>query len=381
MRVMSPNIILSLIVLAAAAEKANDHKPVSYSFTAVVTAYFDENGLQVGYQDSGKRGAIGEVPDRFPFINDMVTTDTETYVIESILGNGTGSAVYQATPRKGIGRDVAIKFQKYSNDERSFSVETDFEVLKRTARFPGLFPRAHYLSGVGSVSSLEGVLNLRYLVMELLGSSVWTLLKFNGNRLPMKTICSMGIQSIEILETLHSVGIVHGDIHLENMLFTMSKPDESGFIFSDRIVMGDYGKSSLFLDSVSNSHIDDTLLPMKEGRNMLFLSPYELALGSPSRREDIYRLMETLARMVDERGYSSRFKPLQGNREALLHAKRTIPLEEIFPDIHPLFANLFEYSRSLGFAEKPDYSEMRAKFESILRDQGFTYRNKILLDM
>jgi hypothetical protein len=120
---------------------------------------------------------------------------------------------------------------------------------------------------------------------------------------------------------------------------------------------------------------------MKEGRNMLFLSPYELALGSPSRREDIYRLMETLARMVDERGYSSRFKPLQGNREALLHAKRTIPLEEIFPDIHPLFANLFEYSRSLGFAEKPDYSEMRAKFESILRDQGFTYRNKILLDM
>lgn len=354
---------------------------VHYAYTAVATAFFDENGNQVGYESISSVGSIGPVPDRFPSMGDTISTETNIYIIEGLLGNGTGSAVFRAISKKAGSQEVAIKFQTYADDEKKFSVETDYEVLRRTARFGELFPKVHYLSGVGSMSTSEGVMNLRYLVMELLGSSVWTLVKYFGRKLPMKTIASIGIQTVEILEKLHSLGMVHGDIHLENMLFTMTIPDEAGFVFSDRIVLGDYGKSSMFLDPVTREHVQEKYVEMKEGRNMLFLSPYELALGSSSRREDVYRLMESLARMIDDRGYTSRFRPLQNNREALLNAKRTIPLSEIFPEIHPLFADLFDYSRSLGFTQTPDYASMRSKFEIILNDQGQEYANKIILDL
>jgi serine/threonine protein kinase len=373
--------LFPLLILWTVQISGDNGKPVVYSYTAVCTAFFDESGLQVGYEEHGKRGVIGRVPNNFPEISETVQTDSEMYIIEEVLGKGTGSAVYRATSQGVADNDVAIKFQAYADDEQMNSVATDFEVLNRTGIFGNLFPRAFYLSDVGSIVTPEGVQNLRYLVMELLGSSVWSFLRSNGYKLPMKTIASIGIQAVGILEDLHSLGIVHGDIHHENMIFARGNRDYDGLILSDRIKLGDYGKSSLYVNPTNHEHIEDIPRQIKEGRNMLFLSPYELALGAPSRREDIFRLMETLARMVDERGYSSVFKPFQQNREALLNAKRTFPLVEIFPGVHPVFADLFEYSRSLGFEQVPDYSGMKQKFTSILKDNGINNVNKIVIDV
>jgi hypothetical protein len=122
----------------------------------------------------------------------------------------------------------------------------------------------------------------------------------------------------------------------------------------------------------------DRVVPFKEGRNMLFLSPYELSFGAPSRREDIFRLVESLARMIDERTYTGWFRPLQNNRQALLNAKLTTPLGEILPGVSPRLAELYSYARSMGFSQEPDYEYLRNELMGIIRDTDHAYDNKVI---
>ena len=159
------------------------------------------------------------------------------------MGEGTGSAVYRASS-KSPGRDFAKKFQSFVDTERIYSVETEFEVLRRTAGFGELFPQAYYLSGSGLLSTGDGVFNRRCLAMELLGAPLWTFLKRSRNRLPLKTVATVGVQSFGILKKLHSLEKIHGDIHLENTLFKYGDSEDiDGNTFSDKIAFGDYGQN------------------------------------------------------------------------------------------------------------------------------------------
>ena len=352
--------------------------PVEYSYVAVAVAFFDAKGQQVAQKFQPRETAT--VPARFPRTGEVVPSSVGDFKVTGELGKGTDSTVFRAVQVRGSLK-VAIKFQIYPDSDRANSVETDYRILSLMAHmgFGSRFPQVHYLSELGSVVRDGETLNMRYLVMELLGSSVWTLTKKFTYALPMPTIASVGIQCIDILQQLHSTGLIHGDIHLENILFVDGLADEEGRIFTDRVVLGDYGRSTYFIDPSTGTHIPDETIVYSEKRNLLFLSPFELALGTPSRREDIFRLMETLARMVNERKYSDTFRKLQTNREAILHAKRTTHLTDIFPNIAPEFDALYNYSRSLGFTEEPDYSRLRQGFLAILASSGVMYADEIIL--
>lgn len=369
-----------LILSILPAFGAKDGKPVAFSYTAIARAYFDEHGFQRGIKSGSEGGAIGMIPDRFPRAGDKVVTDGDRYTISTTLGEGTGSAVYRASS-KSLGRDVAIKFQSFEDSERVYSVETEFEVLRRTAGFRELFPQVYYLSGSGLLSTGDGVFNLRYLVMELLGSSLWTLMKRSGYRLPLKTVATVGIQALEILKKLHSLGIIHGDIHLENILFKYDHSEDiDGNTFSDKIVFGDYGKANMYRDPSSGQLKPVEFMPLRSGKNMLFLSPFELAGSSYSRREDIFRLVESLARMVDERRYQEFMKTYQTDKDGLRNAKQSLSLSDVIPGIHPVLSELYSHARSMGFDDEPHYDEMQRKLKDMLGSTGFAYDGKILRD-
>ena len=358
---------------------ANNPPPVAYAYTAVARASFDSSGRQVGLRDEEVGGSVTGAPSRFPRTRDRIVSESAVYVIEGVLGEGTGSSVYRAVD--GRGAAVAIKFQAYADAERAFSVETEFEVMKKAySQFPSLFPRPIELSGLGSVRTPDGVVNLRYLVMELLGSSVWALLRSRGHKLGIRTVASIGIQTVEILEKLHSIGMIHGDIHVENILFRAGNPDADGNVFSDRIVLGDYGRSTSFKDPKTGVHKSDVVVPLRPGRNLMYLSPFELALESPSRREDIFRLIESLARMVDQRRYAEVLRPfVAGGAQALLNAKRTVRLADVMLGLHPGIAEMYSYARSMAFEDTPNYALMKHQFLQMIQQSGTTYNGKILL--
>jgi serine/threonine protein kinase len=355
-------------------------QPVEYSYTAIAVAYFDEDGVQQGLMGSTDGAAVGMIPDRFPLEGDRVITDSDRFTILNILGKGTGSSVFRATASSR--KDVAIKFQQYERSEREFSVETDYSVLKRTATsFPSYFPEVFYLSGVGSISKGNGVLNLRYLVMELLGPSVWSLVKSRDFKLSIRTAASIGIQVVDILERMHSIGFIHGDIHLENILFVdEGKEYRNGHCFTDRVVLGDYGKSRLYVYPENGQLKPEEFVPIRKGKNLVYLSPYELGGSSYSRREDIYRLIESIARMIDERKYTSKFRPFQNDVVGMKYEKNSLQLSDILPGIHPRLGELYAYARSIGFADRPNYDYLRGHLTEIIHDCGSSYNGKIILD-
>ena len=355
-------------------------KPVEYSYLAIAVAYFDKDNIQqdvIG--EIGDAGVIGMIPDRFPSEGDRIVTDSTQYIISNILGKGTGSAVYRASLTGG--EDVAIKFQKFENSERENSVETDYAVLKRASVFSSYFPKVYYLSGIGRIAKEEGVVNIRYMVMELLGSPVWSFVKAKQFKVPAITAASIGIQIVEIVEKFHSIGFIHGDIHLENMLFVYrGEEDENGQSFTDRVVLGDYGKSSMYMNPENGLLKLEENVPIRKGKNLLFLSPYEMAGSSYSRREDIFRLIESVARMVDERAYSSKFKPFQNNVAEMIKAKKSIQLHDIIPGIHPALSELYGYARSMDFTDRPNYEYITKKLTEVIHGSGFTYNGRIIFD-
>ena len=392
---MIHRLFLSITASLGAIQKP----PQQFEYVALARAYFDNRGAQVGQpvvvnEDDDEREPehIGQTPSKMPSVGDLVSIGSTEYKLVSVLGKGTDSYVYRGiefregtTPIPIIGQasnGVAIKFQMYTDNSRKYSVETDYAVLSQTSS-SALFPKVFFLSSLGSITIGIEQKHLRFLVMELLGGSILTLLRNYNYRLPMETVASIGIQAVDILEALHGLRLIHGDIHLENVLFKVESGEEmievSGEIISSRILFGDYGKSVYYIDPQSGQHVDDELIEFSSERNMLYLSPYELAFGSPSRREDIFRLMETLARMVDQEAYGNYFRPLVSNREAILNAKQTVALGEILRGVHPVFSGLYDYSRSLGFADRPDYDRMRRGFTELLLGQGLVYTGKIIL--
>jgi hypothetical protein len=61
--------------------------------------------------------------------------------------------------------------------------------------------------------------SVRFMVTEKRGSSVASLMKTYG-RLPLVHAAAIGVLIIQKLEKLHSLGIVHGDIHPGNLIFS-----------------------------------------------------------------------------------------------------------------------------------------------------------------
>jgi serine/threonine protein kinase len=372
---------------------------VLFEYTALAKAYFNPVGEQVGILPEIDNKppvnrpviTIGPEPHQMPSVGDLVQTGKAEYRIVSVLGKGTDSVVYKgvevlnkttAVPIMGsVSNGVAIKFQIFDDSARKYSVETDYKILSMTSST--LFPKAYYLSNMGSIILGVQTRNIRYLVLELLGASVHDLLKWCDYRLPMGTVASIGMQAVDILERMHSIGLVHGDIHTENIMFKLEGSsafaDMGGQLLSSQIVFGDYGKSFSYIDPATGSHVAEREIEFSKERNMLYLSPFELAFGSPSRREDIFRLMESLCRLIDEKSYTKYMRPLASNREAILNAKRTTPLGDILQGIHPTFASLYDYSRSLAFSETPKYERLRFGFRQLLASQGLKYDGAVML--
>ena len=102
----------------------------------------------------------------------------------------------------------------------------------------------------------------------------------------------LAIRIVQMLESLHRLGIVHGDIHGGNLLFkslasspNQIAPDDVGLVFIDF-------EFSFFYPS----RIGDPVQNLDPGNlSPIWLSPWQLKHHRVARRDDVYRAMEWLA--------------------------------------------------------------------------------------
>lgn len=128
------------------------------------------------------------------------------------------------------------------------------------------------------------------LVEDLLGVNLETLRKRHP-RLSLAVVCSIGIQLLNRLESLHECGFIHRDIKPQNILLGGDRPNKS-----NKIYLIDFGLSVSYIDGESGAHY-------KENPNSNYSTVVGTALFASinahmgrdlSRRDDIESLVYTL---------------------------------------------------------------------------------------
>jgi len=152
----------------------------------------------------------------------------------------------------------------------------------------GISPRVYEPQSMGNSTLCE----LRTLTMKHAGFR--TLLEYfrENGPLNVELVSAIGRRAIRMIEKVHERGLIHGDIHWANFVF--SNPDD----IPGSLMLIDYGRSMPFINPVTGMH-----LPRKRLRangteefdwNPALLSIHELNGEPIGRRDDTFRLAEML---------------------------------------------------------------------------------------
>lgn len=150
---------------------------------------------------------------------------------------------------------------------------------------------------------------VRYMVQELAGPTVqaffdWYMEHPEGlqNTKFISAVITIGLKIVDLIEAIHDVGIVHGDINADNIAF---KHPVRSFIDIDiesaELVLLDFG-DSVFYPNYLNK-------PEKRSSKLLaarkaFLSMYQLGGFRTGPRDDIFQFVQMLANLCSRGRYT-----------------------------------------------------------------------------
>jgi hypothetical protein len=233
--------------------------------------------------------------------------------------------------------------------------------------------------------------HVRALIMERTGMSLADFrYSFGQPTVPYLLLTiRIGIKAIELIETLHNAGIVHGDIHPGNVAFRYVGKEATK---TPNLVLLDFGLSRFFPSeygkdfhgfhpSISTDHLDQTLL-----------SPWQFyQLSRTGRRDDIYRAVELVLSIMTEDDWFRAYLKLDDRtypvsrlsvrkqwgafftRESLWTGSKFLRICDVYmPNLDGVICNkamehlngALENVRSIVYPdERPDYTKIKQYFQ------------------
>ena len=257
-------------------------------------------------------------------------------------GRGSGADIYRSISHGGGYVVRVARRSKWAADEtgRYRAFKSAFGSLH------GATVASHRISSANMSPECES----RTMVLDSGGQ--FSLLDLAESRItPERIVARIAVRAIRILRTVHSTGMVHGDVYLSNFVFSNWKDPAGGL----RII--DFGRTSPFVDTVTGTHIaqsDNMEVDMQ--LNSAHLSPFEIEGSRLSRRDDMYRLSELLFML---RG--SALEEVRDLRE-LARLKRQWKLPNA---VNNSFNEFHGDMISLAFEDRPNYEKWIAIFSRV----------------
>ncbi|XP_070579962.1 casein kinase I-like isoform X4 [Ptychodera flava] len=270
------------------------------------------------------------------------------------IGSGSFGDIYLGTNITN-GEEVAIKLECVKTKHPQLHIESKFYKMMQ--------------GGVGIPTikwcGAEGDYNV--MVMELLGPSLEDLFNFCSRKFSLKTVLLLADQLISRIEYIHSKNFIHRDVKPDNFLMGLGKKGNLVYII-------DFGLAKKYRDARTHQHI-----PYRENKNLTGTARYasiNTHLGiEQSRRDDLeslgYMLMYYNLGSLPWQGLKAATK--RQKYERISEKKMSTPIEVLCKGFPSEFATYLNYTRSLRFDEKPDYSYLRQLFRNLFHRQGFTY--------
>ncbi len=135
----------------------------------------------------------------------------------------------------------------------------------------------------------------------------------------MIAIVQAGLQTIHLIQQLHTAGFLHNDIHKGNVAFR-DRSKHTNTTLSP-LVLIDFGYAEFFPFCIGKPEAQFKIAPDDEHLNKILLSPWHIQGMRSGRRDDVYRVVEMLADLLTIGWENSLYDALFGSGNVLVEAR------------------------------------------------------------
>ena len=316
--------------------------------------------------------------DKFKYSECSNFRENENYILfknfiickKKMLGEGTFIKTYLGYDTKNE-EQVAVKLSK--EKAKITSVLIEIMVLRQTEGTKG-FPK---------VKEAFKYYKKEVVIQTLLGPSLDKLLKFYGSTFSLKTICLIGIQILERLESLHDLGLLHNDLKPSNLSWGTVK---NGEIFNKKnIFLIDFGLASRYkyivgkdnneLNNEENNNLEsNTLRSTRVLGNLDFMSEEVLLENNPSPKTElesfIYLIIFFFKRELPWSNIKAKNHSEKRNKIIEIHKKTT--KKNLCSELPYQIVFIYNDIKESNLDERPKYE----LYKTVLKETIFLIDNK-----
>ena len=254
------------------------------------------------------------------------------YIIQEKIGNGSFGSIYKGINQR-TNEMVAIKTEL---------IESETKLLKNES---AIYQYLKDVDGVPNVKWYGKDLKYYYMIIPLLGESL-EIYKNKYASISLETILQIGKKMLDLIESIHSKGLLHRDIKPDNFLFGLDC----------KLYLIDFGFCKSYL-------IHDKHISIKKTSSLIgsvnFASFYSHEHVELSRRDDLISLGYILYYLyygnLDWSKINIRTNYEENNKKIISMKKNIVQK----PNLNTFLKNFLEYAYLLYFEEKPNYQYLK----------------------
>ncbi|XP_061348559.1 casein kinase 1-like protein HD16 isoform X2 [Gastrolobium bilobum] len=288
-----------------------------------------------------------------PFPERVQVGGSPMYKIERKLGKGGFGQVFVGRRERATGpgaMEVALKFEHRNSKGCNYGPPYEWQVYNTLGGNHGI-PKVHYKGRQGEYYIM---------VMDMLGPSLWDVWNSSSQTMSAEMVSCIAVESLSILEKMHSKGYVHGDVKPENFLLGQPATAQEKKLF-----LVDLGLATKWRDSSSGQHVEYDQRPDMFRGTVRYASVHAHLGRTASRRDDLESLAYTLIFL--HRGRLP-WQGYQGDTKSFQVCKKKMGTSpEMLCCFCPApFRQFLETVVNMKFDEEPNYSKLISLFDGII---------------